>query len=357
MLSVADRNGRPVRRLDAAEVEAMLAAFARPGATALARTRGADIVRKVQQRNCWFRCGCLDGTEPAPVLVPVLESHIRRSPHYPDHADGCPFEMGDVGSASHARRLREPEPGKVFRLVGAVRPGAVAVAGVLQPGRRGVHKTHDRDKLSQLLFKLLSDAGVHRVGRGPRGPGEQWEALYRAARGLPLGEGLRLSEVLHTDPGQLGLPLDQGGAGAPRRAGGRDRLHARLQEIHGQAAAVQRRERRQGPRADRLVRNHGHRGQRAAASGSTSPPRRALAAKRHRAARRPHRAPGQPERRDRALRLRHAGQRGRDAVAAAGAQGAVPSRNGEALAPPLPFSIRISRRAHIGCPRAAVHTP
>ncbi len=206
MLSVVDRNGRPVRPLDAAEVEAMLAAFARPGATAAARTRGAGIVRRVQQRNCWFRCGCLDGTEPAPILVPVLEQHIRRSPHHPDHADGCPFEMGDVGSLAHARRLREPEPGDVFRLVGAIRPIDAAAAGA-RTGHRGVCKAYDRDKLSQLLFKLLSDAQVHRVGRGPRGPGEQWEAVYRAARGIPLGEGLRLSDVLHTDPGQLGLLL------------------------------------------------------------------------------------------------------------------------------------------------------
>jgi len=206
MLSVVDRNGRPVRMLDAVEVEAMLAAFARPGATAAARTRGADIVRKAQQRNCWFRCGCLDGTEPAPILVPVAESHIRRSPHHPDHADACPFEMGDIGSAAHARRLREPKPGEMFRLVGAIRPGDAAAAGA-RTGRGGVCKAYDRDKLSQLLFKLLSDAQVHRVGRGPRGPGEQWEAVYRAARGIPLGDGLRLSDVLHTDPGQLDLLL------------------------------------------------------------------------------------------------------------------------------------------------------
>jgi len=206
MLSMVDRSGRPVRTLDAAEVEAMLAAFARPGATATARMRGADIVRKVQQRNCWFRCGCLDGTEPAPILVPVVESHIRRSPHHPDHADACPFEMGDIGSAAHARRLREPEPGEMFRLVGALRPGDAAVAGA-RTGRRGVCKAYDRDKLSQLLFKLLSDTQMHRVGRGPRGPGEQWEAVYRAARGIPLGEGLLLSDVLHTDPGQFDLLL------------------------------------------------------------------------------------------------------------------------------------------------------
>jgi len=139
MLSVVDRNGRPVRALGAAEVEAMLAAFARPGATAMARTSGAEVVRKAQQRNCWFRCGCLDGTEPAPILVPVIESHIRRSPHHPDHADACPFEMGDAGSAAHARRLREPERGDVFRLVGAVRPGGAAAAVAnARTGRRGV---------------------------------------------------------------------------------------------------------------------------------------------------------------------------------------------------------------------------
>lgn len=143
-------------------------------ATAEARSRGADIVRKVQQRNCWFRCGCLDGTEPAPILVPVLKQHIRRSPHHPDHADACPFDMGDVGSLAYARRLREPEPGNVFRLVGAIRHGdAAAAAAGARTGNRGVRKAYDRDKLSQLLFKLLSDAQVHRVGLGPRDPGEQ----------------------------------------------------------------------------------------------------------------------------------------------------------------------------------------
>ena len=135
MLSVVDKNGRPVRPLGAAEIEAMLAAFARPGATAEARTRGADIVRKVPQRNCWFRCGCLDGTEPAPILVPVLEQHIRRSPHHPDHADGCPFEMGDVGSASRARRLCEPLPGTPTPWPASV--SAVPVAAASRPPEPG----------------------------------------------------------------------------------------------------------------------------------------------------------------------------------------------------------------------------
>ena len=193
----------------------MLAAFARPGATGLARARGADVVRAIQQRDCWFRCDCL--AEPAPILVPVVERFIRRSPHHPDHADACPFEMGDAASADYAKGLRAPEPDDVFRLVGAAGPedaalrqdGECGEAAGSGPGgrrgRRGVCKTYERDKLSQMLFKLLSDTQVHRVGRGPRDAGGQWEAVYRAARGIPLGDGLALSDVLHTDPGQLDL--------------------------------------------------------------------------------------------------------------------------------------------------------
>lgn len=218
MLSVVDKNGRPVRPLGAAEFEAMLAAFARAGATAAARTRGAGVVRTVQQQDRWFRCHCL-GTEPAPILVPVVEHFIRRSPYHSDHADGCPFETGDVASAGYAKGVREPRPGDVFRLVGAAGPddivpfpdddggeaaGDAPWAGPRR-GRRGVCKVYERNTLSQVLFKLLSDTLVQRVGRGPRGPADQWEAVYRAARGIPLGEDLPLSDVLHTDPGQLDL--------------------------------------------------------------------------------------------------------------------------------------------------------
>ena len=51
-----------------------------------------------------------------------------------------------------------------------------------------------------------------------------------------------------------------------RRARGRDRLHAGLQEVGRQAAAVRRLQRRQGADPDRLVRDHGHRRQRPAAA-------------------------------------------------------------------------------------------
>ena len=76
------------RVLGAEDGHAVLAVFAQSGATVEARERGADVVRTNQQKDCWFRCDCLE-TGPAPTLIPVTETHIRRSPHHPDHAEGC----------------------------------------------------------------------------------------------------------------------------------------------------------------------------------------------------------------------------------------------------------------------------
>ena len=216
MLSVVDKKGRVLGPLGAEDGYAMLAAFARSGATAEARECGADVVRATQQRDCWFRCDCL-GTEPAPVLVPVTETHIRRSPHHPDHAEGCPFEMTAAERESYAASLREPEAGDSFQLARAIgQPGRALVrdagesegnAGEGEDGHgavRGVHSAgRERTKLSQLLFKLLSDTRLHQVGRGPRGHAEQQAALYKAARGISLGGDLMLSGVLYTDAGQL----------------------------------------------------------------------------------------------------------------------------------------------------------
>ncbi len=74
-------------------------------------------------------------------------------------------------------------------------------------------------------------------------------------------------------------------------------------------------------RIHRFDSDHGNRRQRAAASESPASSRCSLDTLRYRAARRPDRAPGQPERRDRALRLRHQRLDGRDQLADARAQG------------------------------------
>ena len=215
---MVDKKGRMASRLSPGDEDAMLSAFAYSGATADMRARGADVVRAAQQQDCWFRCDCL-GAGLAPVLVPMAETHIRRSPHHPEHAEGCPFEMTPAEREGYAASLREPETGGSFQLARAIgRPDGALVrdagagngAGGLEededgPGMiRGLHSAYrERSKLSQLLFKLLADARVHQVGRGPRGHADQQAALYQAARGISLGGDLRLSGVLYTDAGQL----------------------------------------------------------------------------------------------------------------------------------------------------------
>jgi len=167
----------------------------------------------------------LSRAEPSPsppVLIPVTETHIHRSPYHPEHAEGCPFEMTAAECEGYVASLREPAGGESFRLAWAIgQPdaalvreagGASAYEGeedeVGQAAARGVHTARrERSKLSQLLFKLLfkllGDVRVHQVGRGPRGPAGQQAALYTAAREISLGGDLRLSGVLYTDAGQL----------------------------------------------------------------------------------------------------------------------------------------------------------
>ena len=254
MLSVVDKKGKVLGPLGAEVGHAMLAAFAQSGASAEARERGAAVVRATQQKDCWFRCDCLGPTEPAPVLVPVTETHIRRSPHHPDHAEGCPFEMTAAERESYAASLREPAAGDSFQLARAIgQPGRALArdagagagegnAGDSEDGQgvvRGVHTAgRERTKLSQLLFKLLSDTGLHQVGRGPRGHADQQAALYKAARGISLGGDLMLSGVLYTDAGQLD---DLAETRSVCRWVGRVRLRARWPEgrrPHGVLAFV-----------------------------------------------------------------------------------------------------------------------
>lgn len=205
VLMVSDKKGRALGTVSAEEHEALLAAFARLSATADERQRGAAVVRRYQLQRHWFRCGCLGPGQAMPVLTPVAGTYIRREPDYPDHADGCPFETDVKDRTRHAKHLREPEPAGGFRLVRAIANAGAAQEQPTGEGgpSRGPGKAHHRTKLGQLLFKLLSDARVHRIGVGPRGREAQVQALHAAARGISLGGALRLSCVLETDLGRI----------------------------------------------------------------------------------------------------------------------------------------------------------
>lgn len=218
MLSVIDKKGKVVGHPSPDDLESLLEAFSMPGATSEARQQGAAVVRKYQQQHCWFRCSCLGDAGPAPVLVPVAEAYIRRDANYPDHADGCLFEMDSRDRERYAKSLRVEEPSAGFRLARAIaRPGAAPIqdeegeggdasgaeAADEQDRQRGPCKARERSKLSQLLFKLLSDTRLHRIGSGPRGYDAQRDALHVASRRISLGGDLCLSGVLDLDPGNL----------------------------------------------------------------------------------------------------------------------------------------------------------
>jgi hypothetical protein len=139
------------------------------------------VVRNYQQQRRWFGCDCLGPGKGTHILVPVAEAHIRRDPTHPDHADGCPFELDAHDRLLRARALREREPAHGFKLARAIaQPGAASdpkgahalddAAQRDDAGRvasRGPSKAYYRSRLSQALFKLLSDARVHQVGAGP----------------------------------------------------------------------------------------------------------------------------------------------------------------------------------------------
>ncbi len=115
-----DKKAQTMGRLAAGEYEELVAAFAQAGAMPAERGRGAAVVRKYQQQRRWFGCDCLGAGEGTPILVPVAEAHIRRDPTHPDHADGCPFELGAHDRLLHARALREQEPAHGFKLARAI---------------------------------------------------------------------------------------------------------------------------------------------------------------------------------------------------------------------------------------------
>ena len=202
MLTAIDKKGRAAGFVSTEDTEALLAAFARPGVSACDRTLGEAVVRRIQQRQHWLRCSCLGPAEPAPVLVPVAERHLRRDPHFPDHAETCPFEMDGADRERLASSMRQRAPSGGFRLARAI--GQPDDDEAPRIATTGLRKADSRSRLSQLLFDVVARTGLHRVGRGPRGWDDQVRGLHVASRAVPLGGGLRLSSALEIDPARIG---------------------------------------------------------------------------------------------------------------------------------------------------------
>jgi hypothetical protein len=118
------RRGRAedLRPLTIEEDRALRRAFGRFALRA-ARTDGARIVREHQgaRGGQWFACDCRGSACPAPVLVPVAETHVRRhiEPPWPEHAEWCDFYREPEAQRAISASFRRPSLDGRLRLVRA----------------------------------------------------------------------------------------------------------------------------------------------------------------------------------------------------------------------------------------------
>ena len=166
------------------------AAFGRYGGGPLERHDAALVVADHQQRGPggWFLCDCRPDADLPPVLVPVSMTHIRRheDARWPPHDEACDFfrEPAEQRAivASHSASVARP-----FRLARRINPFTPElrhdIAACSPHGRR--------PGLARLLARLVTDAGLQRIGTGWRKPtlGEQAKAIWAAARPIEIDAG------------------------------------------------------------------------------------------------------------------------------------------------------------------------
>ena len=192
----------PVTPLEDARLRA---AFGRYGGGPLERHDAALVVADHQQRGPggWFLCDCRPDADLPPVLVPVSMTHIRRheDARWPPHDEACDFfrEPAEQRAivASHSASVVRP-----FRLARRINPFTPElrhdIAACSPHGRR--------PGLARLLARLVTDAGLQRIGPGWWKPtlGEQAKAIWAAARPIEIDAGVRLTEFFCTSPARLG---------------------------------------------------------------------------------------------------------------------------------------------------------
>ena len=261
-----------------------------------------DVVLKSDLRQ-YLRLPAIAGGRRQIVAAPASEAFLSYQRHLAERIKAI------------EQRQRKPQKGDdiLLSVITDGRHAAIDLRFV-----RWTHENEPENKLNALIDKVheiwvrtandrFTRAGRHRLCPARRRADDLLRPRHHGRRG---------------DARFLGLSLDSRQPRRARRPGKPDRLHAGLQEILREAAAVQCGQWRPGPNPDRIVRDHGHRRQRPAAPESAPPSRRALAPLADRAARGPDRAAGQRARRDRDLRLCDEAQRRRDGVADPRTQGA-----------------------------------
>ena len=197
--------------LDGADDRALRAAFGCYGGSAAARADAIQVVRRVQttERGCWILCDCRPAAERPPVLVPVMETHIRRHVQagWPPHAEACEFFREPVDQAAVSASYQPIHRSQV-RLV---RSFDVSGSAPLQR-RETASPANRRPQLARLLIRLLTEAGLQRIDPGgARSPSvaEQLAPVWRVARGIFLDRGARVADALSMSLAKLPALMEQ----------------------------------------------------------------------------------------------------------------------------------------------------
>jgi hypothetical protein len=219
MLKVCERaDYLSVIPLSPVEDRALRLAFGR-FAAADARPAGAEIVQRFQHKKAgyWFACDCLDGVEERPpVLIPVLESFIRRhfDPPWPPHAENCDFFREPAEQKAISKSYGPPASGPLH----LVRRYGNAEGDALE---REVFRSYAwrREGLATMLRLLQIKSGLNRLASASSRPklGDQYRLFRGASTEIEIDDNLPLSRFLCTYAPALPEFMAKVGAAPPRQ--------------------------------------------------------------------------------------------------------------------------------------------
>ena len=171
-----------------------------------------SLVSTARENHKWIACGCLGAERPPPLMSAAYLSfqetyYLRRLTSRPGHEPGCPFHLPQAPP-----RIRETVKDSLYA-IGL--PKGLFSAHQKAPEKLAQRpediEPDDRSRgvaiprLGKLLWLLLERAGSNILrelppsGRRAGSISEEMRHLKRAAQGLDIAPGIRLSDHLYTN--------------------------------------------------------------------------------------------------------------------------------------------------------------
>jgi len=171
-----------------------------------------SLVSTARENHKWIACGCLGAERPPPLMSAAYLSfqetyYLRRLTSRPGHEPGCPFHLPQAPP-----RIRETVKDSLYA-IGL--PKGLFSAHQKAPEKLAQRpediEPDDRSRgvaiprLGKLLWLLLERAGSNILrelppsGRRAGSISEEMRHLKRAAQGLEIAPGIRLSDHLYTN--------------------------------------------------------------------------------------------------------------------------------------------------------------